>query len=156
MIRHRLRWFAVWMPALLWLAACSDSAPGRSAPGAAPVPVFDPAQVARGAEVFRAHCAACHGDRAKGAPNWQKAGADGKYPPPPLDGSAHAWHHPTAVLKDVIRNGTQRIGGNMPPWRDKLGEPEIEAVIAYFQSLWPAEIYQAWADIDRRARAGDR
>jgi hypothetical protein len=31
----------------------------------------------------------------------------------------------------------------------------MEAVIAYFQSLWPAEIYQAWADIDRRARLED-
>jgi len=156
MTRLRLRWIAVLIPALFLLAACQEAkSPGRNAGGGAPN-VFDPAQVARGAEVFRAQCAACHGDRAQGAPNWQKPGADGKYPPPPLNGSAHAWHHPTAVLKDVIRNGTQRIGGNMPPWRDKLGEPDIEAVIAYFQSLWPAEIYQAWADIDRRARAGER
>jgi mono/diheme cytochrome c family protein len=40
----------------------------------------------------------------------------------------------------------------MPPWHNKLTEADVEAVIASFQSLWPAEIYRAWEDIDRRAR----
>lgn len=40
----------------------------------------------------------------------------------------------------------------MPPWRDKFTEADIEAVIAYFRSLWPEEIHRAWADIDRRAK----
>ena len=142
--------------AVLSLAACGEGG-GRPATGPAtamPSRVTDAGQLARGARIYKANCAVCHGTQAQGATNWQKPGPDGKYPPPPLDGSAHAWHHPMAVLKDVIANGTQRIGGNMPPWRDKLSEADIEAVIAYFQSLWPAEIYQAWADMDRRARAG--
>jgi len=134
------------------LGGCNDA----SVPSAAKnVPLgLDPARIARGAEVYRQSCANCHGERAQGVFNWQKPGLDGKYPPPPLDGSAHAWHHPTAVLKDVIANGTLRIGGNMPPWRDKLSEADIEAVIMYFQSLWPAEIYKAWTDIDHRAGTG--
>jgi len=156
MIRHGLRAVAVLLPTLLLLAACQDAnSPGRNAGGGGPHGL-DPQQVANGAAVFRTHCATCHGDRAQGVFNWQQPGKDGKYPPPPLDGSAHAWHHPMAALKDVIRNGTLRLGGNMPPWRDKLTDAEIEAAIAYFQSLWPAEIYQAWADIDRRAQAGGR
>jgi mono/diheme cytochrome c family protein len=142
----------MWMMLLssvLVLAACKPTTP------AAPLrPAADPALLARGEALFKQHCSACHGDRAQGAFNWQKPGSDGKYPAPPLDGSAHAWHHPTVALKDVIRHGTQRIGGSMPPWRDKLAEADIEAVIAWFQSLWPDEIYHAWADIDRRARAG--
>lgn len=141
------------LPALFFLAACDNtSAPGRDAKNTAQA--IDPARIARGAEVFRYGCAGCHGERAQGAVNWQKPGVDGKYPPPPLNGSAHAWHHPMSVLKDVVTNGTQRVGGNMPPWRDKLSEADIEAVILYFQSLWPMEIYQAWADMDQRARAG--
>ena len=148
---------------VLLLSACGESSskpttgPATAAPAiatVAPARVTDAGQLARGAKIYKANCAVCHGGRAQGTMNWQKPGLDGKYPPPPIDGSAHAWHHPTAVLKDVIANGTQRIGGNMPPWRDKISEADIEAVIVYFQSLWPDEIYHAWADMDRRARKG--
>jgi mono/diheme cytochrome c family protein len=142
---------------VLTLASCSESGKPLDNPAVSvttPARVTDAGQLTRGAEVYRAHCAACHGSHAQGAPRWQQLGPDGKYPAPPLDGSAHAWHHPLASLKDTIRNGTQRLGGSMPPWRGKLTEAEIEAVIAYFHSLWPEEIYRAWADIDRRARLG--
>lgn len=152
-----MKWIGV-VPALLalGLAACSDSTPGRHAPGPGAPRVSDPEQVARGGEVFRTHCSACHGHRAQGAFNWQKLGADGKFPPPPLDGSAHAWHHSMAWLQDTIRNGTVSRGGGMPGWSRVLSDAEIDAVIAYFQSLWPEEIYRAWQDIDRRAREAAR
>lgn len=141
------------------LAACSDSQSpatgalfGTTAAGRNSV---DPARAARGAEVFRAYCAACHGERAEGAFGWERPGRDGKYPPPPLDGSAHAWHHPQAALEQVIRDGTWAQGGNMPAWRGKLSDADIRAVIVWFQSLWPESIYAAWADMDRRARSGE-
>jgi len=140
--------------AALSLASCDERGRPPANPAAAvpaPARTADAGQLARGAEVYRTHCAVCHGSRAQGAPNWQKPGPDGRYPPPPLNGTGHDWHHPSAALKEVIRNGTQRIGGSMPPWRDKLSETDIEAVIAWFQSTWPDEIYRAWADIDRRA-----
>ena len=134
----------------LLLTGCED----RAQPVAA-VRNTDPQVLAQGREVFKKNCAACHGDRAQGAPNWQKPGPDGKYPPPPLDGSAHAWHHPTTQLKQTILEGTLKLGGNMPAWKGRLSEADMEAVIAWFQSLWPDEIYAAWADIDRRARRGE-
>ena len=148
------------LPGLL-LAGCSDSGkpgpPGsRTDKPAMARPAVDPAIVARGEQLFQKNCAACHGNRAQGAFNWQKPGADGKYPAPPLNGTAHDWHHPYAALKQTIRDGTQRIGGSMPAWGGVLSEKDIEAVIAWFQSLWPGEIYAAWADIDRRSRAGER
>ena len=140
----------VLLSGLMFLGGCHEApAPGGEATHAPPA--LDPARIARGAEVFRQNCASCHGDRAQGALNWQKPGADGKYPPPPLNGSAHSWHHPFAQLKQTIQEGTLRLGGSMPPWRGKLTDADIEAVILHFQSLWPAEIYQAWIDIDRRA-----
>lgn len=142
----RYRWMM--FPAILGLAGCT---PGEPAPAGAQR-TTDPAVLARGAELFQRHCAACHGNRAQGAPRWERPGPDGRYPAPPLDGSGHDWHHPMAALKQTIRDGTQRIGGSMPPWRGTLTEADIDAVIAYFQSLWPDEIYQAWQDIDRRAR----
>jgi mono/diheme cytochrome c family protein len=133
------------------LTACSD--PGASSARDA-TRNTDPAVLARGAQLFQKNCASCHGDRAQGAFAWQRPGVDGKYPPPPLDGSAHAWHHPYAALKQTIRQGTLHIGGNMPAWGGTLSESDIEAVIAWFQSLWPDPIFSAWADTDRRARTG--
>ena len=34
----------------------------------------------------------------------------------------------------------------MPPFEDRLNPGEIDSVIAFFQSQWPDEIYQRWAD----------
>jgi mono/diheme cytochrome c family protein len=135
------------------LAACNQPAPPPTV--AAPAAKrAEPAVVARGGELFRQHCAACHGAKAEGAPIWQKAGPDGKYPPPPLNGTAHAWHHPMAALKRTIRDGTQRLGGNMPGWRDKLSDADIEAIIFWFQSFWPDELYRAWQHMDQAAQRG--
>lgn len=137
-------------------AACQPStqtATPQATSSAGPVSRWYQAQqVTRGAEVFRQNCAACHGANAEGAPNWQKPGADGKYPAPPLNGTAHAWHHPIASLQDTIRNGTARLGGSMPPWKDKLSEADIEAAIAWFQSHWPDELYATWARMDEESR----
>jgi mono/diheme cytochrome c family protein len=135
----------------LMLVACQPSAP--PAPAAPARPAVEPALLTRGQALYTQHCAACHGDRAQGAFAWERPGADGKYPAPPLDGSAHAWHHPTAQLKQTIREGTLKLGGNMPAWKGKLTEADTQAVIAWFQSTWPDPIYAAWADIDRRSRA---
>lgn len=127
----------------LVLAGCEQAPAAR---------VTDPQVLAHGERVFQANCAVCHGAHAQGAPNWERPGADGKYPPPPLDGSAHAWHHPRSALQQVIKDGTVRLGGDMPAWGGKLSDRDIDAVIAWFQSRWPDEIYAAWTEIDARAR----
>jgi mono/diheme cytochrome c family protein len=61
-----------------------------------------------------------------------------------LNGTAHAWHHPLGVLKKVINEGGIPMGGKMPAFNDKLKDDEKLAVISYFQSFWPDEIYNAW------------
>lgn len=143
---------------VLALSACgkdgSSSTAGGSAAASTPIAKrqADFVTVQTGFKVYRANCAACHGSEGQGAPNWQKAGPDGKYPAPPLNGTGHTWHHPMPVLVNTIKNGTQRIGGNMPPWRDKLTDAEISTIIAWFQSRWPDKLYQAWARTDREAR----
>ena len=108
------------------------------------VRTYDYAQITRGKKLFLQYCADCHGKNGEGAPNWRQRNADGKYPPPPLNGTGHAWHHPMKALRMTIRDGTQKIGGNMPAWGDKLTEQEIEDIIAWFQSEWPDELFQAW------------
>ena len=99
-----------------------------------------------------ASCTSCHGANGEGAPNWRQRDANDQFPPPPLNGGGHSWHHPLSALRHTIRNGTQAIGGSMPAWKDKLSDADIYAVIAWFQSKWPERAYIAWYDIDQRAR----
>lgn len=97
-----------------------------------------------GDKLFQQHCATCHGSNAEGTREWKKPDANGNYPPPPLDGSAHAWHHSIPQLARSIKEGGVRYGGVMPPFGDRLSNEQVLALIAYFQSHWPDEIYQVW------------
>ncbi len=112
----------------------------------------DPALLAQGERIYRQHCAGCHAADASGAPDWRKRDAEGFFPPPPLNGSGHAWHHSTAVLTDLIRHGSPDGKGRMPAWAGKLSAQEIAAVIVWFQSLWSQQVYDAWLEIQQRGR----
>jgi mono/diheme cytochrome c family protein len=140
--------------ALLALTGCTQPGPPPGASPASVAPAIgrhaDPGTLMRGAALFREHCAACHGAQAQGTPNWHKPLADGRMPPPPLDGGGHAWHHPRSWLKLSIRDGLGPTRG-MPAFGAKLADADIEAVIDWFQSLWPEEIYLAWAQMDAAA-----
>jgi len=105
---------------------------------------YTPSQVEDGRIVFKDNCASCHGERAQGTFRWNKKMADGSYPPPPLNGTAHTWHHPYRLLKKTINDGGLAIGGKMPAFKDKLSEADKDAVIAFFQSHWPDNIYAEW------------
>jgi mono/diheme cytochrome c family protein len=106
---------------------------------------YAPEAVNHGREVFTQNCAVCHGAQAQGtAGDWREKLDDGSFPPPPLNGSAHAWHHPQEILLRVIDYGGEAMGGKMPAFIDVLDQSEKEAAIAYFQSFWSDEIYQQW------------
>ena len=152
----------------LILAACSSGESGTqstrrtanptvSKPEQSPVKRwFEVRHVNLGAEIYRNNCAVCHGKQGEGAPNWRQAGPDGKYPAPPLNGTGHAWHHPLRILAHVIKNGSPGGQGNMPAWKEKLSDSDVLAVIAWFQSNWPEELYAAWVrrDAVKRVKAG--
>ncbi len=99
-----------------------------------------------GAGLFQQNCAVCHGINAEGTKEWKIMDANGNYPPPPLDGSAHAWHHSIPQLARSIKEGGIKLGGVMPAFGDKLSDQEVLAVIAFFQSKWPDEVYKVWHD----------
>lgn len=154
MLEDNLKRAAILLMGLL-LAACGNSDTGSIEQAGlampnAPARIQDEAQLTRGKTLFRQHCARCHGDNAQGAPNWHKTDAEGFYPPPPLDGSGHAWHHSKALLAQVIENGSPPGKGKMPAWKGKLTDEEIAAVIAWFQSLWPQPVYDAWYEMQQR------
>lgn len=106
---------------------------------------YDQSAVDRGAGLFKQNCASCHGVNAESTPEWKVTDANGNYPPPPLNGSAHAWHHSKELLKQTIREGGVKLGGVMPAFEDKFSEQDLDALVAYFQSKWPDDIYQKWA-----------
>ncbi len=103
------------------------------------------ASIARGAKLYKENCVQCHRDNAQGTPDWHKRDASGNYPPPPLNGTAHTWHHPKSLLVELIRDGSKI----MPAFGAKLGDEEITDIIYWFQSLWPDEVYSSWAQINQ-------
>lgn len=105
---------------------------------------YTQSQVSLGKKIYSENCVACHKEDAQGTTSWKEKTADGNYPPPPLNGTAHAWHHPLKLLKRVIAEGGVPLGGKMPGFANKLSEQEALAVISYFQNFWSDEIYQLW------------
>jgi mono/diheme cytochrome c family protein len=122
----------------LLLAGCEQGEPK------VPRRWYTPSQVELGKKVYAENCISCHNENARGTFSWRQTLPDGSYPPPPLNGTAHAWHHPIKILKKVISEGGVPLGGKMPGFGAKLGDDEILAVISYFQSFWSDQIYQEW------------
>ena len=120
-----------------------------------PLPTLDPGAVTLGRRVYLQNCAACHGANAQGAPNWTKPDARDNLPPPPHDDTGHTWRHGDAELAGIIRNGLRDVFNKtpeltMPPFKDRLSDEEIAAVIAYFKSLWSTEHRQYQQEQGRR------
>ena len=131
----------IWILCLcVWIAGCDQGNGEPKVNGR----WYAQSQVNLGKKVYAENCIGCHGGNARGTFSWRNANPDGSYPPPPLNGTAHAWHHPLGVLKKVINEGGIPMGGKMPAFNDKLKDDEKLAVISYFQSFWPDEIYNAW------------
>lgn len=100
--------------------------------------------VALGKTTFDNHCITCHGKAGAGlAKDWRKS-VNGKYPPPPLNGTAHTWHHPPKLLLKSINEGGAKIGGSMPAFADKLNAVEKQALLDYLYSIWPKKIQQQY------------
>jgi len=140
--------------ALAALAACGDSAIESKANPA------DARQVALGAKVYAQHCAACHGARLEGQPNWRSRLANGRMPAPPHDESGHTWHHTEEVLFGITKEGLvpgkyapPGYTSDMPGFGGVLSDGEIWAALAYIKSHWktPA-LLEAREEMVRNAR----
>lgn len=133
---------------LALLAACSKE--DKPAPLTTPAPAvrhFEPASLVRGAALFEQHCALCHGPQAQGHPDWLTPSNGSFAAAPPLDGTGNDWKRSRAELAATIQNGVKRKSDNemvMPAWKGRLKDQDVEDVINWLQSMWPAEVYEAW------------
>lgn len=137
------------------LAACGETLPGEDAradPG-------DAAKVALGEKLYLQHCAACHGARLEGQPNWRARLPSGRMPAPPHDESGHTWHHPDELLFGITKRGMvppyapRDYESDMPGFADKLSDDEIWATLAYIKKHWTTrEVLAARAEMLRNAR----
>ena len=124
--------------AALLLGACTETPPGDD-PRADP---RDGAKTALGARVYAQHCAACHGPKLEGQPDWRQRLPNGRMPAPPHDESGHTWHHPDHVLFAITKRGLVApyappgYQSDMPAFADRLSDEETWAVLAYIKRHW--------------------
>jgi mono/diheme cytochrome c family protein len=122
-------------------------------------PASDPAQLVLGEKVYVKHCAACHGAKLEGQPDWQKRLPSGRMAAPPHDETGHTWHHPDEVLFGITKHGMvppyapPGYPSDMPAFNGVLSDDEIRAVLAYIESHWKnPELLEARAEIIRNSR----
>lgn len=115
----------------------------------------NPRQVARGGEVYAAHCAQCHGASLQGEVDWRVRKPSGELPAPPHDSSGHTWHHSDEQLFAITKHGMSRYApaeykSAMPAYVGKLTDGDIRAVIAFIKSTWPEDIRHRQESLGRR------
>ncbi len=78
--------------------------------------------------------------------------ANGVYPAPPHDASGHTWHHPDALLLEIIANGGSSPTSAMPGFGDKLSDQEMAAILAFIKSHWGPDELEFQAEVTRNAQ----
>jgi mono/diheme cytochrome c family protein len=101
--------------------------------------------VVRGARLYAAECADCHGVRREGWAVRTQAAAALPPPAPSLGAGGHAWRHSDAELGRIVAQGLDAAaspGGayGMPGFADRLDGGDIDAILAYVKSRWPSGI----------------
>ena len=112
------------------------------------------AQERQGQEIYNANCVSCHGG--------PTGGGMMDYPPR-HNANGHTWHHPDCELKQVVRDGGDEMtemmrrmmappdAPKMQPFKDRLSDQEIDAVLAFIRTMWTPDERDAQAQITRES-----
>lgn len=120
--------------------------------GRSPSPFAQAGRIAAGKAIYAEQCAACHGAKLEGQPDWQIRRPNGRLRAPPHDASGHTWHHPDGDLFALTKYGLGPLAppgyqSDMPAFEGKLTDSQIRDVLAYIKSTWPPEIQARQAAI---------
>ncbi len=112
---------------LAWVIVAGSSA---TAPAASTT-----AKAGKGKALFETNCASCHGANGAGGVKMGSANsADLRAP-----GLEKTYHKKNALLRRAILDGKDEKGGSldtaMPRWRGKLSVQEVDAIIAFLETL---------------------
>lgn len=153
---------AKWIVAIAGVAVLGAGALIYSMGRAAGLAFIDPSEqqrVIRGKTIYANSCASCHGASLQGQPNWRQRMLNGRLPAPPHDKTGHTWHHPDAMLFDMVKNGlvpgkTAPPGyqSDMPAYREILTDEEIISVLAYIKSSWPPKVLAVQKEVTLQQR----
>ena len=95
-----------------------------------------PKLIAAARKTYEQYCQSCHGKNGVGErPKDMYAQDSYGFVAPPLDNSAHGWHHTDDGLAYTILNGSSR-NPRMLPFKDMISEEDARNVVAYIKSLW--------------------
>ena len=127
----------LFIPLIILLAGCNPEEKNKNSGS----------MVLLGKKIYNKNCLSCHGPKGQGlAKDWKVKDENGNYPAPPLNGTAHTWHHSPEQLLYTINKGGVEMGGQMPAFEKRLTEEEKKALIEYMYSLWPKEIQEKYDD----------
>lgn len=122
---------------LLFAAGCSTPDQGSATappagPQAAAKPAVTPAMLEHGRGLYKASCAACHGEGGKG-----DGVASGVFNPPPADHTDRAYMDTMSDddLTKVIQMGGAMRGKPLMPSNPQIRGADLEALVAFTRSL---------------------
>jgi cytochrome c553 len=151
---NSMKQIAVVVATVLLVGACGKKEPEAPAVKDQANRPFSTESLFRGVRLYQEHCALCHGPEAQGHPDWQNPQVVAA---PPLNGSGNDWKRRKQDMIEIIRNGATRHGEPvMPAWKGRLSDQDIEDIIAWYQALWPADVYQRWRETEGRTSASKR
>jgi len=132
-----VKWLGFFLAgSLISLSGCSED---RTSENVTQSRWYTQEQVSRGNSLYQENCAQCHQTDASGHAN-----ANEDNSAPALNGTEHAWHHPLSILRRTVKLGGIPLGGTMPSFSNKLNNEEIDDILAWVQSHWPAKTYTLW------------
>lgn len=115
---------------------------------------FENRNLSVGQDLYKEHCATCHGVNLEGQANWRVPNDDGTLPAPPHDATGHTWHHDSQLLFEYTRlggsvalaeRGITGVASAMPAFGEILSDDEIWNILAFIQSKWPEAVQKMQA-----------
>ena len=110
--------------------------------------------ILKGKKLYKQYCASCHQSNLSGAVDWKGLDKDGHRKAPPLNGSAHTWHHSDEVLHKIIKYGFAKLvknyEGKMYGYGDKIDDQGIDNILSYIKSYWNDEIYEYQINLSKK------